>query len=47
MISREHFSYLDKENNDKKIIIASHSQGTLHAARLIDEVILPNKVKTN
>ena len=42
-IKRAFLTYLDKENNDKKIIIASHSQGTLHAARLIDEVILPNK----
>tara|TARA_Y100000816_G_scaffold290135_1_gene278111 strand:- start:1187 stop:2251 length:1065 start_codon:yes stop_codon:yes gene_type:complete len=42
-IKRAFLTYLEQENNGKQIIIASHSQGTLHAARLIDEVILPNK----
>lgn len=31
--------YLDKENNGRPFIIASHSQGTVHAGRLIRELI--------
>ena len=37
---REAFSYyLENFNNDKPFIIASHSQGTVHAKRLISEFI--------
>lgn len=42
-IKRAFLTYLNQENKGKKIIIAAHSQGTLHAARLIDELILPDK----
>ena len=47
-IKRAFLIYLEQENKGKKIIIAAHSQGTLHAARLIDEVILPDdNLKSN
>jgi len=42
-IKRAFLKYLETENKDKKIIISSHSQGTLHAIRLIKDVILPNE----
>ena len=42
-LKRAFLTYLEFENKNKKIIIAAHSQGTLHASRLINEVILPDK----
>ncbi len=42
-IKRAFLTYLENENNGKSIILAAHSQGTLHTARLIEEVILPNR----
>ncbi len=42
-IKRAFLKYLELENQDKKIILAAHSQGTLHAIRLLKEVILPNE----
>ena len=42
-VKRAFLKYLELENQDKKIILAAHSQGTLHAIRLLKEVILPNE----
>ena len=38
-LKRAFLKYYENENKGKKIIIASHSQGTMHAVRLINEVI--------
>ena len=42
-VKRAFLKYLENENKGKKIIIAGHSQGTLHAVRLIKDVILPDE----
>ena len=42
-LKRAFLKYVELENQEKKIILAAHSQGTLHAIRLLKEVILPNK----
>ena len=42
-LKRAFLKYVELENQDKKIILAAHSQGTLHAIRLLKEVILPDK----
>ena len=39
---REAFKYFIKNISTQKFIIASHSQGTNHATRLINEYIVPN-----
>ena len=38
-IKKAFLHYLENENNGRPFIIASHSQGTLHAARLIKELV--------
>ena len=42
-IKRAFLKYLELENNGKHFIIAAHSQGSMHASRLIKDIILPNK----
>ncbi|MFT6938832.1 MAG: hypothetical protein ACJASN_000307, partial [Cyclobacteriaceae bacterium] len=37
--------YLQHWNNGRKIIIASHSQGTLHAARLLEDFFIGEKLQ--
>ena len=42
-IKRAFLKYLELENNGKHFIIAAHSQGSMHASRLINDIIMPNK----
>ena len=42
-IKRAFLKYLEFENKGKNFIIAAHSQGSMHAKRLINDIIMPNK----
>ena len=42
-IRRAFIEYFNEKNNDKKFIIASHSQGSYHAVRLLKELIFKRK----
>lgn len=46
-IERAFIYYLDNLNKGKKFIIASHSQGSLHAQRLIYNQICKNNIQSN
>ena len=42
-IRRAFIEYFNEKNNEKNFIIASHSQGSYHAVRLLNEVIFKRK----
>ena len=42
-VKRAFMKYLELENKGKHFIIAAHSQGSMHASKLIKDIILSNK----
>tara|TARA_B100000886_G_C20413620_1_gene488241 strand:- start:516 stop:1685 length:1170 start_codon:yes stop_codon:yes gene_type:complete len=42
-IKRAFLKYLEFENKGKNFIIAAHSQGSMHAKRLINDIVMPNE----